>query len=361
LLTRDNSSSAMANYAPRFFTHSMKRVPRIIDQFPNKLKFKARMTRNKWSHKAAVAGKLVILPEIDELEKIRDPHGFPKFLKQEIQDGVKNTPLRRLLSIGDQMTELIRNERIEGRAYDLQDTRLYTELLLQLAIANGDRHRPTMEMVNFYIKEKDLIPKLFQVLVPRYVGNIGVGSGSGGNGQQGDSTPLPPSTKSVSLPTRFTDFYKLPPDDLRFIRRRDRQTYSMKAILELRGNPWPAVVPKRRDHSGLITNVLLEAAKRGREEAGRKRAVASIKAKVADVKESMEPKISSPLSAAAVASASSSSAAFAASAVVDNPYAEFEREKMEGLSLDSIEEENFDDDDDVDLDLKLKNLDLNLN
>ena len=75
----------MANYAPRFFTHSMKRVPRIIDQFPNKLKFKARMTRNKWSHKAAVAGKLVILPEIDELEKIRDPHGFPKFLKQEIQ------------------------------------------------------------------------------------------------------------------------------------------------------------------------------------------------------------------------------------------------------------------------------------
>ena len=261
------------------------------------------------------------------------------------------------------MTELIRNERIEGRAYDLQDTRLYTELLLQLAIANGDRHRPTMEMVNFYIKEKDLIPKLFQVLVPRYVGNIGVGSGGGGNGQQGDSTQLPPSTKSVSLPTRFTDFYKLPPDDLRFIRRRDRQTYSMKAILELRGNPWPAVVPKRRDHSGLITNVLLEAAKRGREEAGRKRAVASIKAKVADVKESMEPKISSPLSAAAVASASSSSAAFAASAVVDNPYAEFEREKMEELSLDSIEEENFDDDDDVDvdLDLKLKNLDLNLN
>jgi len=136
----------------------------------------------------------------------------------------------------------------------------------------------------------------------------------------------------------------------------------MKAILELRGNPWPAVVPKRKDHSGLITNVLLEAAKRGREEAGRKRAVASIKSKVADVKESMESKMSSPLSAAAVASASSSTA-FTASAVVENPYAEFAREKMEGLSLDSIEEENFDegDDDDVDLDLKLKNLDLNLN
>ena len=242
-------------------------------------------------------------------------------------------PFRRLLAIGDQMTELIRYERIEGNKVNLEDVRIYTELLLQLAIANGDRHRPTMELVDFYIKEKDLIPKLFDVLVPRFVG----GASNGG----------PSSTTSISLPTRFTDFYNLPPENMRYLRQENKREIQMRAILELRGHPWPAVVPRRRDHSGLITNVLLRAAKSVREEDKQKRATESVKAKVGAVKESLESKN------VAVASAAMATA-------VDNPYLKYDIEKKDE-NLDELADESFEDEvEEADLDLKLKNLDLNL-
>jgi hypothetical protein len=51
--------------------------------------------------------------------------------------------------------------------------------------------------------------------------------------------------------------------------------------LELKGNPWPSVVPKQRDNSGLLSNVLLLAAKRHRTAEG-------IRAKLGAVQESLE-------------------------------------------------------------------------
>ena len=44
-------------------------------------------------------------------------------------------------------------------------------MLLQLisdAIRNGDCHKHTMEMADYWLEEKQLIHKLFKVLVPRY-------------------------------------------------------------------------------------------------------------------------------------------------------------------------------------------------
>jgi len=335
----------MANYVGNFFTHQMRRVPRTVDQFPSKLKFKARMTRNKWAHKSPVPGKLVVMPTVDELEKMRNPHSFPKFFKNEIEGGPFMGPVRRLLAIGDEITELIRYERIEGKYLDLQDTRHYVELLLQLAVANGDQHRSTMELVDFYVHDKDLIPKLFKVLVPRYIGR--------GASAVDLSAPSP---TSLSLPTRFTDMYNLPPENLRVHRRETRLRNNMRAILELRGNPWPAVVPKRRDHSGLITNVLLRAAKRSKEEVERKRAVASVKSKVAKTKESMEAPDAMATAMAAVGVNQNSATA------TNNPYTQYEREKERSFSDLDVEDdwEDVDDDDDAELDVKLRNLDLNL-
>lgn len=40
--------------------------------------------------------------------------------------------------------------------------------LISEAIRHGDTHKPTMEMADYWIEEKQLIHKLFKVLVPRY-------------------------------------------------------------------------------------------------------------------------------------------------------------------------------------------------
>jgi len=335
--------SMYGNYVGRLVTRQSRQAPRTIDQFPNKLNFKARMSRHKFSFKNPTPGKMVVLPQVDELSKIRHKEGkiLPTILDEEVKGIITMAPFRRLLAIGDQMTELIRYERIEGNRVNLQDVRIYTELLLQIAIANGDRHRPTMELVDFYIKDKDLIPKIFQVLVPRFVG----GTASHG----GPSSDMSPSPTSLSLPTRFTDFYNLPPENMRYIRQEHNRQIVMRGVLELRGHPWPSVVPRRRDRSGLITNVLLRAAKASKEEAKRKKAIESVKAKVGAVTESLE---SNRPAAASVAIASAT----------DNPYLKYHEKKGEEENdSDEWMDEPFESEvDDTDLDLKLKNLDLNL-
>lgn len=40
--------------------------------------------------------------------------------------------------------------------------------LISDAIRNGDCHKHTMEMADFWLNEKQLVHKLFKVLVPRY-------------------------------------------------------------------------------------------------------------------------------------------------------------------------------------------------
>ena len=82
-----SAKMSTANYVGNFFTHQMKRVPRSVDQFPAKLKFKARMTRPRFGHKTVPTPQLVVLPQVDKMEKLRYPDGttFPRFLEKEIQ------------------------------------------------------------------------------------------------------------------------------------------------------------------------------------------------------------------------------------------------------------------------------------
>lgn len=95
------------------------------------------------------------------------------------------------------------------------------------AIRNGDKHGPTMEMANFWITEKQYIHKLFKVIVPRL-----------------QNCPLS-YTRMYKAPKSYPDYKTTP-----------------RAVLELRGNPFPSLKPDLGVNRNFIHNVLLEEAKK---------------------------------------------------------------------------------------------------
>lgn len=84
-----------------------------------------------------------------------------------------------------------------------------------------------MEMANFWITEKQYIHKLFKVLVPRF----------------------------QNCPLSYTRMYKAP-------KNYPNETFWDRAVLELRGNPFPALKPNLTVNRHFIHNVLLEEAKK---------------------------------------------------------------------------------------------------
>lgn len=97
--------------------------------------------------------------------------------------------------------------------------------LISEAIRHGDCHKPTMDIADYWLLEKELVHKLFKVLVPRY----------------------------ESFNWSYTKMYKAPkPAYARVLE---------KSVLELRGNPYPDLVTKQPTNKYAIHNVLLEAAK----------------------------------------------------------------------------------------------------
>ncbi|ESP01831.1 hypothetical protein LOTGIDRAFT_97879, partial [Lottia gigantea] len=132
---------------------------------------------------------------------------------------------KRIVALQRLVTALFRYERIESVYQHCDETRGYAERLISLAIRNGNKHRETMETADFWLLEKDLIPKLFEVLVPRY----------------------------MNYSSAYTQIYRLPsvyPGDGKEL-----------GLIELKGNPWPDVKHKRRDKSNLLTNILLNQVK----------------------------------------------------------------------------------------------------
>lgn len=82
-----------------------------------------------------------------------------------------------------------------------------------------------MEIADYWLLEKELVHKLFKVLVPRFEYST----------------------------TSFTRMYKAPKPQ--YGRNID------KAVLELRGNPYPSLINKQANNRQLIQNILLDAAK----------------------------------------------------------------------------------------------------
>lgn len=171
-------------------------------------------------------------------------------------------PMGRLNKLSDYVTAMIKYERIEMYYPRADETRGYVERvrtfvccicipphwnsidritklscsfffipssfqLISEAVRHGDQHAPTMAMADFWIKDKQYIHKLFKVIVPRL----------------------------QNCPIAYTKMYKVPityPD----------LAYRQRAILELRGNPFPALKPELGVNRNFIHNVLLEEAKK---------------------------------------------------------------------------------------------------
>ncbi|KAI0213530.1 39S ribosomal protein L17, mitochondrial [Lamellibrachia satsuma] len=135
-------------------------------------------------------------------------------------------PQGRINKMRKLVTALIRHERIEGQHQWVDEARGYAERLIMEAQRNGDTHKATMEMADYWLLEKDLIHKLFKILVPRY----------------------------TNYPAAFTQIWNL------------GETFPGRpvpmAVLELKGNPWPPVISKERDQKNSLVNVLLEQARK---------------------------------------------------------------------------------------------------
>lgn len=83
-----------------------------------------------------------------------------------------------------------------------------------------------MEMADYWLTEKQCIHKLFKVLVPRY------------------------ENYTIAFTRMFNAPHPYPSDGYK------------KAILELRGNPYPSLLPDMQTNRNLIHNILLDEAKK---------------------------------------------------------------------------------------------------
>ncbi|XP_022221825.1 39S ribosomal protein L17, mitochondrial [Drosophila obscura] len=144
------------------------------------------------------------------------------------QRNLKNAdgPEGRLLKLRKTITALMKHERIELCFNRADEARGYAELLISNAMRHGDRHKATMELADYWLLEKQLVHKLFKVLVPRY------------------------ENYNVS----YTRMYKAPRDY--------PGMYYRQSVLELRGNPYPSLLMDQSQNRNLLHNVLLDEARK---------------------------------------------------------------------------------------------------
>ncbi|XP_037026490.1 39S ribosomal protein L17, mitochondrial [Bradysia coprophila] len=137
-------------------------------------------------------------------------------------------PEGRLLKLRKTVTALLKHERIEMNYDRAHEARGYAERLISDAIRHGDCHKATMDVATYWVLEKQLVHKLFKVLVPRF----------------------------ANCQVSYTRMYKAPRE------YPGPKTEHKRAILELRGNPYPSVKPDLSANRGLIHNVLFDEAKK---------------------------------------------------------------------------------------------------
>lgn len=138
----------------------------------------------------------------------------------------------RLEILSWEMTLLFRKERVEMPYRKAEELRPYAERLIVEAMRYGDNHRPTMELADFWLKEKQLVHKLFKVMVPRY----------------------------VNYSEAFTSLWKLPPPYEKAATPGGAQMRVL-GVLELKGNPLPPINRPQINNKRLLTNLLLDAAR----------------------------------------------------------------------------------------------------
>lgn len=138
--------------------------------------------------------------------------------------------LKRLRAL---VTNVVRDERIFGNYNGLDEARPYVERLVQDAVRLGDADSHVMEMANFWLADKQLVYKLFQVLAPRFADQRGA------------------CTRVFFLPLTY---------------RKDADPRSHPdTVLELKGHPFPPIIvdPNQyKDSPRMLHNILLDAARK---------------------------------------------------------------------------------------------------
>ncbi|XP_068963949.1 large ribosomal subunit protein bL17m [Petaurus breviceps papuanus] len=129
-------------------------------------------------------------------------------------------PESRIHLLRNLLTGLVRHERIEAPWARVDEMRGYAERLIDYGKL-GDTNEKAMRMADFWLTEKDLIPKLFQTLAPRFSNQTG----------------------------GYTRMFQIP--------NRENLDRAKMAVIEYKGNPLPPLVLPRRDNNRTLLNQLL--------------------------------------------------------------------------------------------------------
>uniref|UniRef100_A0A1A8NMA8 Large ribosomal subunit protein bL17m n=2 Tax=Nothobranchius TaxID=28779 RepID=A0A1A8NMA8_9TELE len=129
-------------------------------------------------------------------------------------------PESRIHMLRNILTGLVRHERIETTYARADEVRFYAEKLIDYA-KKGDTDEKAMKMASFWLTEKDLVPKLFKVLAPRF------------------------ETQSNG----YTRMARIP--------NRENLDKAKMAVLEYKGNPFPPLYPAKKENELTLINQLL--------------------------------------------------------------------------------------------------------
>ncbi|KAK7147362.1 hypothetical protein R3I94_010013 [Phoxinus phoxinus] len=130
-------------------------------------------------------------------------------------------PESRINILRNILTGLVRHERLETTRARADEVRFYAEKMIDYA-KKGETNEKSMKMADFWLTEKDLIPKLFKVLAVRFENQTG----------------------------GYTRMARIP--------NRENLDRAAMAVLEYKGNPFPPLFPVRRVRELSLVNQLLK-------------------------------------------------------------------------------------------------------
>lgn len=130
-------------------------------------------------------------------------------------------PESRINMLRNILTGLVRHERIETTSSRADEVRFYAEKLIDYA-KKGDTDEKAMKMASFWLTEKDLVPKLFKVLAPRF----------------------------ENQPNNYTRMVRIP--------NRENLDRAKMSVLEYKGNPFPPLYPAKQENELTLINQLLK-------------------------------------------------------------------------------------------------------
>lgn len=160
--------------------------------------------------------------------------------KYNIKCRIDNNSGGQLYNLTWALSSLFRDERLVLNYNKATELRPHVELLIVEAMRNGDKHRPTMALANFWLREKNLIHKLFKVFVPRYLDH---------------------TSSFTALHMLGTDCSRYLEPESEWRRNPAKWNIQSEAVLEMKGNSLPPIIRPKLELSGLLNNVLMDGAR----------------------------------------------------------------------------------------------------